>query len=279
VELKFCGDYFDEFGNLYQSYQSGIEISWVRCFIYLLLFYQSYQSGIEIYLYPKKQNPVNLHTINRTKVELKLKIKELKELLKDFLSIVPKWNWNSLHHIPGTHQPVSINRTKVELKYIKEMNTPGHIYYQSYQSGIEIVLLLRGFQMSDETINRTKVELKLKRSGSRMKSWRLSIVPKWNWNKRYKRLRRDRHNYQSYQSGIEIWNIIRFVEVKYIYQSYQSGIEIQVTFQSRLLACLSIVPKWNWNCLMGQRNWSRKNQLSIVPKWNWNILHRIYSCK
>ncbi len=62
-----------------------------------------------------------------------------------------------------------------------------------------------------KTINRTKVELKFINNAVCTGTSKLSIVPKWNWN------RWNEHenqygidNYQSYQSGIEIIKIYQF---------------------------------------------------------------------
>ena len=105
--------YFFESSNDFQSYQSGIEISYlffIGVIIYLLLSivpkwnwngpqpgeetmrlpFQSYQSGIEMRL-----NRYSTPSI--------------------VLSIVPKWNWNKRYYcrlVDGN----SFNRTKVELK-------------------------------------------------------------------------------------------------------------------------------------------------------------------
>ena len=54
----------------------------------------------------------------------------------------------------------TINRTKVELKLAhKEATTIDEMRYQSYQSGIEI-LVRALLQLVQFSINRTKVELK-----------------------------------------------------------------------------------------------------------------------
>ena len=54
----------------------------------------------------------------------------------------------------------TINRTKVELKYVLDPHDPHRRYYQSYQSGIEIKRYNPISVWSRSTINRTKVELK-----------------------------------------------------------------------------------------------------------------------
>ena len=80
------------------------------------------------------------------------------------------------------------------------------------------------------------------------------------------------------------------------YQSYQSGIETKVYTLGEFGGLLSIVPKWNWNCIFcisansspnyqsyqsGIETTYRKSdvvafcKLSIVPKWNWNIFSQL----
>ena len=143
------------------------------------------------------------------------------------VSIVPKWNWNWRScHISCAG--VGINRTKVELKWRNwRRGYPWCLWYQSYQSGIEMRYLCFLFHPRS-CINRTKVELKslIRHPGPRQKK-DVSIVPKWNWN---------------------IWKSILIKDTYQSYQSYQSGIEISKrVVNSSSKRSVSIVPKWNWN--------------------------------
>ena len=162
----------------YQSYQSGIEIFITLCNADMIPAYQSYQSGIEIWYHFSSQ-------------------------CFNWLSIVPKWNWN-LEHMAWTHTPLSINRTKVELKlqncWHKSQSTS---VYQSYQSGIEMV-----DPSSDPWIDTTyqsyQSGIEIGFRFNRGNRWPLSIVPKWNWNRQNPGIKAGPQRYQSYQSGIEI---------------------------------------------------------------------------
>ena len=79
------------------------------------------------------------HPINRTKVELKYLLRS-ENLSHWDLSIVPEWNWNSVY------------QAQIDPDYD----------YQSYQSGIEIQILHQRRHDILCSINRTKVELKLR---------------------------------------------------------------------------------------------------------------------
>ena len=144
--------------HIYQSYQSGIEIFPRFSHIHISLLYQSYQSGIEM------QNGQNGYfcseSINRTKVELKSVIED--HLWRYCsLSIVPKWNWNGWYGCCGLHWSHAINRTKVELKFRTAWYRSFQLlFYQSYQSGIEMFWSLTMRFPGRMSINRTKVELK-----------------------------------------------------------------------------------------------------------------------
>ncbi len=56
-------------------------------------------------------------------------------------------------------QPKSINRTKVELKFVFDTSSAPPFMYQSYQSGIEMAQIFEK-ALGSVSINRTKVELK-----------------------------------------------------------------------------------------------------------------------
>ena len=143
---------------------------------------------------------------------------------QDNLSIVPKWNWN----------------------FFDTVYTPVAGFYQSYQSGIE-TLPSAFTNVLCETINRTKVELKLNGTEARELFIILSIVPKWNWNKctvlpfsNFIAINRTKVELKLFFA----WLDKRRGE---LYQSYQSGIETVQATALYTLEMLSIVPKWNWN--------------------------------
>ena len=185
------------------------------------------------------------------------------------LSIVPKWNWNNVwikqifwrlryqSYQSGIEtsdgysgQPVicAINRTKVELKLDKNLNTYAFINYQSYQSGIETTKFLPQTKLYCLSIV-PKWNWNGIASGRKAFPIRLSIVPKWNWNNGTIFL-------PATISGLSIvpkwnWNYFRIA-------------------RSKAVGHLSIVPKWNWNLLLRLKIMAICLLLSIVPKWNWN---------
>jgi len=194
------------------------------------IIYQSYQSGIEIWKrYWKRTCWVS---INRTKVELKSWFIAFFFTLELRLSIVPKWNWNWR----GSFNAL-----------------PSMTYYQSYQSGIEMMQLK--YKMSNErTINRTKVELKWGMDWRGRIPHPLSIVPKWNWN--LKKAGLLRFYVTINRTKVELKLALFAGEwLRFVYQSYQSGIEITCRSGAYCNRELSIVPKWNWNKMFHQHQW------------------------
>ena len=185
---------------------------------------------------------------NRTKVELKHAIEPLPKWVSK-LPIEPKWNWNALSILIGCLFSSTSNRTKVELKLAKSTTRKNKI----------------------RTSNRTKVELKRNGLTGALKTPRLPIEPKWNWN-----WDNSAENtlgittFQSNQSGIETFLISCLfinditsnrtkVELKLRlmfsgrlsnpFQSNQSGIETQYLLKLVVRCLLPIEPKWNWNAV------------------------------
>ena len=167
--------------------------------------------------------------------------------------------------------------------------------YQSYQSGIE-TYFSKGHSFFAIAINRTKVELKPVHTNEVFKLSTLSIVPKWNWNKRegYVWLR----NWSINRTKVELkqyfqryrfagYHSINRTKVELKQNKHQCSVQHSAPInrtkvELKLLiftvdstpAPLSIVPKWNWNgilfeCCVFYR------YLSIVPKWNWNVLRAV----
>ena len=120
-----------------------------------------------------------------------------------------------------------INRTKVELKSVTGRCVRS-IQVSINRTKVELKCRYELIEKQDSTrINRTKVELKLfignvgERFGkvSIVPKWNwnpgpcqpvplmgcVSIVPKWNWNTLRLQAQSLPPQYQSYQSGIEIW--------------------------------------------------------------------------
>ena len=205
----------------YQSYQSGIETSTMSGTIEISDPYQSYQSGIETQFqfclqFRKRLSIVpkwnwNFITAGTTaqywsyqSYQSGIETVQFKgKSMRMWLSIVPKWNWNKLRRwrqrtIPGTINRTkvelklrmaiglskalrTINRTKVELKHVISQVTVNDNGYQSYQSGIETLLLWlskKGF-------------LNYQSYQSGIETLQASALSK------------QRRLYQSYQSGIE----------------------------------------------------------------------------
>ena len=234
----------------------------------------------------------SLPSFNRTKVELKLLKLHKHSILLKSLSIVPKWNWNREKEIEeyAAFWLSIVPKWNWNFYIIKPVFL--NVFFQSYQSGIEIMRLHMGSFFL-----------------------KLSIVPKWNWNQVILNNNYFHNYFQSYQSGIEISIHISQEFISKFFQSYQSGIEIKWTCGITTgIIRLSIVPKWNWNDKDDEENqidvdfqsyqsgiemnWIKifnqliltfnrtkvelklayidsynvNPSLSIVPKWNWNFI-------
>ena len=194
---------------------------------------------------------IKQRSINRTKVELK----QITDRIWWFITI-------------------SINRTKVELKQYTILLFLYFLTYQSYQSGIETCPCTSCWSISPWSINRTKVELKHTHIRRPLLRVKLSIVPKWNWNKQKSAFSRlwaklsivPKWNWNRTQYGKHCYagtinrtkvelkqDLVALLTDEYGYQSYQSGIETAFANFCASYYILSIVPKWNWNNCIRKR--------------------------
>ena len=181
MELKYGSHYCTRWNlEVYQSYQSGIEMINVSMFIVMLsacinrtkvelkcvtnagfvrpIRYQSYQSGIEILFTALSLFMAAMYQSYQSGIEMGIRFR----------------------YFQGNQ--VRINRTKVELKYRK--NNINH-----FSKGVSIVPkwnwnILAWLRCRNRS--------------------RVSIVPKWNWNMDTALCQARLFQYQSYQSGIEI---------------------------------------------------------------------------
>jgi len=164
--------------------------------------------------------------------------------------IEPKWNWNSrsLGTQAGSYSMFESNQSGIETDVVYVVNARSR-KFESNQSGIETVALVLHLRFqacvwiepewnwNDDTViefhsryvslNRTRVELKLRRSSGQrtvkryglnrtrveLKPWpqlnpkilafSVWIEPEWNWNNLHSRERLVAWQFESNQSGIE----------------------------------------------------------------------------
>ena len=117
------------------------------------------RTKVELKYRSKRERRGTGSSINRTKVELKYEKDEEGNHVYE-LSIVPKWNWN-------ISNPISFNVI---------------VFYQSYQSGIEMRKGRRRIEVKKSYQSyQSGIEIKLEGIIAE-RAEKLSIVPKWNWN-------------------------------------------------------------------------------------------------
>ena len=213
---------------------------------------------------------MNVAAINRTRMELKLTLRNCYLLTSLWLSIAPEWNWNFPDLSAAAWNGQAINRTRMELKLGDTVE-----WYQ----GILLSIAPEwnwNVNIDSPYLYQTLLSIAPEWNWNFcVFAWMfsvncLSIAPEWNWNSSTGMVGIGINNYQSHQNGIETDLGLHPICFECLYQSHQNGIETpwnQVHYC--VLHFLSIAPEWNWN-VIEFLNTISFYILSIAPEWNWN---------
>ena len=162
--------------------------------------------------------------------------------------IAPSWNWNRDYRLWPIAKKHPLNRTILELKYVKV-----------------------NVQRRNSTLNRTILELKCVHPVLEQVALIHLIAPSWNWNsllsyfniKGTGALNRTilELKYVPKTTDNEVWRTLNrtILELKWIGQSPRS------LFKAHLIA-----PSWNWNLITLSGKVNPYLHL-IAPSWNWNM--------